>query len=220
MNRSLLLLAGGLSASGVAYGQAGLRVGGSLAALHTTNGTNLYNTAGSKLGYQVGVLYQVPLTKWLAVVPEVQYSRERLTLKQVSYAVADVGFQGDYLLNLHYLSVPVLARVALGPFYAELGPQASLLLGGRQTGTTTITSWDPGRLSTTSEVDQRISDDYQHFDAGACAGLGVRLPAGLGLSVRAYRSLVTLNHERSLYDGEYRRQTLQASLTYQLPAQQ
>jgi hypothetical protein len=43
------------------------------------------------------------------------------------------------------------------------------------------------------------------------------LPAGLGLSVRAYRGLVTLNQERSNFDGEYKRQSLQASLTYQLP---
>jgi hypothetical protein len=32
----------------------------------------------------------------------------------------------------------------------------------------------------------------------------------------AYQGLVTLNHERSAYDGKFRRQTLQASLTYQL----
>jgi hypothetical protein len=46
------------------------------------------------------------------------------------------------------------------------------------------------------------------------------LPAGLGLGVRAYRGLVTLNQEQSSYEGAFQRQSLQASLTYQLTARQ
>ncbi len=56
--------------------------------------------------------------------------------------------------------------------------------------------------------------------AGPCVGVGAKLPAGLGISVRAYRGRTTLNKERSYFDGEHQRQSLQASLTYQLPAHQ
>lgn len=62
-----------------------------------------------------------------------------------------------------------------------------------------------------------MTQDNRRFDAGACVGIGAKLPAGLGISVRAYRGLTTLNHARSVFDGEHQRQTLQASLTYQLP---
>jgi hypothetical protein len=72
-------------------------------------------------------------------------------------------------------------------------------------------------MTATQPFDQAITDSYRRFDVGPCLGVGVQLPAGLGLSVRAYRGLMTLNHERQFVDGEHQRQSLQASLTYQLP---
>ena len=216
VNRFFMVLVGNLLAASAAHAQVGLRVGGSISDLHTTDGPNVYNRAGSKAGYQLGITYQVPLNKWLALVPEVQYSDERATLAQASYAIFDIGFTADYRLSLHYLNVPVLVRATLGPVYVELGPQASFLAGGRRTGTLTTTSWGFGPLVTTNDVDQRVTEDYRRFDVGPCAGVGVRLPAGLGINVRAYRGLLALNRECNTFDGEYQRQTVQASLTYQL----
>lgn len=216
MNRFLILLGSSLFVAGTAHAQFGLRVGGSLAKLRTTTGTNLYSSTGAQLGYQVGLTYQLPLTARLALVPEVQYSNERSTLSEASYAIADISFAADSRLHLHYLNVPVLVRASLGPLYVEAGPQASLLLGGRQTGTITTTSWGVG-ATTTQPLDQDVTASNRRFDVGPCVGIGAKLPAGLGLSVRAYRGLLTLNDERSVFDGKRQRQLLQASLTYQLP---
>jgi hypothetical protein len=141
MTRFLLLLGSSLFVVGTAQAQLGLRVGGSLSQLHTTTGTNRYSRSSSQLGYQVGVTYRVPLTAWLAVVPEVQYSNERTTLSEANYTIPDRDFEADSRLRLHYLNVPVLLRASFGPLYVEAGPQVSLLLGGRQTGTVTTTSW-------------------------------------------------------------------------------
>jgi hypothetical protein len=216
MKRVLLLLSSGLLVASTAHAQFGLRVGGNLSRLHTTTGANLYSASNSRLGYQIGVTYQLPLTTWLALVPEVQYSNERTTLTEANYAIADVGFEADSRLSFHYLNVPVLVRATFGPVYVEAGPQASLLLGGRQTGTVTTANW--GMVATTRPIDQDVTESNRRFDAGASVGVGARLPAGLGVSVRAYRGLVTLNHARSAFDGEHQRQSLQASLTYQLPS--
>lgn len=215
MKQFLLLLGGGLLVASTAHAQFGLRVGGSLSKLHTTTGTNLYSNSDARLGYQVGVTYRVPLINWLSVVPEVQYSDERTTLSEVSFAIADIGFEAESRLRLHYLNVPILLRATLGPVYVEAGPQASLLLGGRQTGTITTSGW--GFTGTTQPLDQPVTERNQRFDVGPCLGIGVNLPAGLGLNVRAYRGLTTLNHERNIFDGDHQRQSLQASLTYQLP---
>ena len=66
------------------------------------------------------------------------------------------------------------------------------------------------------------------MDAGLCLGVGVKLPAGLGLNLRAYQGLVQFNRANALYNSlespytayrEYR-YTLQVALTYQLPARQ
>lgn len=215
MKRFFLLLGSSLFVAGTAHAQFGLRVGGSLSKLRTTVGTNLYSSSSSQLGYQVGVTYQLRLTSWLALVPEVQYSDERATLSEASFAIADVGFEADSRLRLHYLNAPVLVRASLGPFYVEAGPQASLLLAGHQTGTVTTSNW--GLPATTRPLDQNVTQSNRRFDVGPCIGIGAKLPAGLGLSVRAYRGLLTLNDERSIFDGQHQRQTLQASLTYQLP---
>lgn len=215
MKRVLFLLSSGLFVASTAHAQFGLRVGGNLSKLHTTSGFNLHNNSTARVGYQLGVTYQLPLATWLSLVPEVQYSYERSTLQQDSYAIADAFFSADSRLSLHYLNVPVLVRATLGPVYVEAGTQAGVLLGGRQTGTTLSGGW--GITSSTRTFDQSVTDGNRRFDAGACVGIGVKLPAGLGVSVRAYRGLVTLNHERSDFDGEHQRQSLQASLTYQLP---
>lgn len=220
MTRFLLLLGSILFVGGTAHAQFGLRVGGSLSKLRTTVGTNRYSTSSVQLGYQVGVTYQLPLTSWLALVPEVQYSDERTTLSEVNYLVADRSFEATSRLRMHYLNVPVLVRATLGPLYVEVGPQASYLLGGRQTGTTVVSSiWGPNGQAYTDRqsIDQPVTENNRRFDLGPCLGVGAKLPAGLGINVRAYRGLVTLNNERQFLDGEHQRQSLQASLTYQLP---
>lgn len=70
-----------------AHAQFGLRVGGNLSKLRTTTGVNLYNSSDARVGYQLGVTYQLPLVAWLSLVPEVQYSYERSTLQQDSYSI-------------------------------------------------------------------------------------------------------------------------------------
>jgi hypothetical protein len=216
MKQFLFLLGIGLAITNAAQAQVGLRLGGSASKLHTTDDGIMHNSSRAKLGFQAGLTYQVSLTKWLAVVPEVQYSQEQMGLAQVNYAIADAGFSADSRLRLHYLNVPVLVRASLGPVYVEAGPQVSMLLGGRQVGTATVFSGWTG-TSTSYDLDESLTDHYRRFDAGPCVGVGIMLPAGLGLSVRAYKGLVTLNHEQGNYEGGYQRQSLQASLTYQLP---
>jgi hypothetical protein len=216
MKQFLFLLGVGLVWVNGAQAQIGLRVGGNVSKFHTIDGSSYsYSSSGAKPGYQVGLTYKLPLTKWLALVPEVQYSKEQLTLSQANHAIPDAIFSADSHQSLHYLSVPVLVRASLGPVYVEAGPQASMLLGGRLVGTSQTYSGFSG-TTMSYDFDQPVSDHYQRFDVGPCVGVGVTLPAGLGLSVHAYRGLTTLNDDRRAFDGEYKRQSLQASLTYQL----
>jgi hypothetical protein len=216
MKRFLFLLSSGLAVSSAAHAQLGVRVGGSLTRLRTTEGQVVRSRSSAQSGFLVGLTYQVPLTAHLSLVPEAQYSYERTTLSQASLAVGDAYFTADTRMSLHYLNVPVLLRATFGPVYIEAGPQASVLLGGRQTGTDYITSWGAGYTTQAYTIDQEAAQDRQRFDVGPCLGLGVQLPAGLGLNVRAYQGLTSLNKARSDADGKLQRQTLQASLTYQL----
>ena len=80
MKHVLNLLGGSLLLAGTVWAQAGLRARSTLAHL-TTKGEvpaayYLDASNSARLGYQVGVFYQVPLSKSLSLVPEVQFSRE------------------------------------------------------------------------------------------------------------------------------------------------
>ncbi|RZL12568.1 MAG: PorT family protein [Hymenobacter sp.] len=209
----LLLLGAGLL-SRPAQAQLGLRLGGNL--LHIASDDSL--ATSSRLGYQVGLFYQVQLTQRFSLVPEVQFSGERV---QVSSAEAAASPQTAYQLRFSYLNVPVLARVELAPLYVEAGPQVSWLVGGRGEGAYTAGSNVVGR------IDQALTERYRRFDAGLCVGVGVKLPANLGLNLRLYQGLVNMvrqvgppySVEAIPYVGRsnQRRQTLQVALTYQLP---
>lgn len=225
MKRFLLLLSSGLLLTGSASAQIGLRAGGNL--LNFTKSDKLVGAGdvenSTRPGYQVGVYYQVALGKRFSVVPEVQFSREQQRVAETSSpSLADASYASEYRLSLSYLNVPVLLRAALGPVYLEAGPQLSVLVGGRGVGESSYYAWGAG--TTHRDIDQAATDRYHRVDAGFCLGVGVKLPAGLGLNVRAYQGLTQLNTTYSNdsvapipYSGNKQyRQTLQASLTYQL----
>jgi hypothetical protein len=207
----LLLLGGGLLLAGTAHAQVGVRVGGSLSGFKNTTSNGFRTTTGSQLGFQAGIYYQVPLGKRLALVPEVQYSNERLNVSQSSAYISgdqfNIALQGRY----NYLNVPVLLRLTLGPVYLEAGPQASVLLGSHETGYSSFFN-----SGTPSSIDRSLPDYYQRFDVGPSAGVGVKLPGGLGLNVRAYQGLISVNGDGNGI-GNFHRQTVQTSLTFQLP---
>ena len=227
MTRFLLLLGSGLLAASAAQAQVSLRVGGTWLdfskPLAQRAGAASVKTS-SQFGYQVGVAYLVPLSKRFSLVPEGQFSYERQQVTVGSNASPSIGSQSDYQLRLAYFNVPVLARLSLGPVYVEAGPQASLLVGGHGEG---ITRGYTQTSIYSIPIDQRATDRYKRFDAGFCLGVGATLPAGLGLSLRAYQGLVQVSPSYT-YEAtgipytanEEYRQTLQASLTYRLPARQ
>lgn len=227
MKQFLLVLSSSLLLTGSAVAQVGLRVGGSLSRFSTP--TSLLGAAEvhsrARLGYAVGVYYQVALTPRLSLVPELQFSREYQRVTETSSpSLADASYQSTYRLSWSYLNLPLVVRATWGPVYLEAGPQVSLLVGGRGVGQTESYSW--GGRASRYEIDQAATDRYHRLDAGFCLGVGVKLPAGLGLSLRAYQGLRSLDPAHTYdsgtpipYSGNktYRR-SLQAALTYQLAA--
>lgn len=73
----------------------------------------------------------MPLSKRLSLVPEVQFSRERvrLTTRDNNFTIPEYFGRTDSRLSMSYLVVPVLLRASFGPVYVEAGPQAYVLLG-------------------------------------------------------------------------------------------
>lgn len=208
--------------AGLAQAQVGVRAGTNLLHLTTSPTDGSSFSTSSRLGYEAGVFYQQPLTKHLALVPEVQFSREQSQVAVDNYRNAGNYFLSSYHLRLSYLNVPVLLRYTLGRVHFDAGPQASWLLGGQGTGQGSyLVGGDAGG---DFAIDQAASDRFRRFHLGACVGIGVSLPAGLGLDVRASQSFTSIRRNTywqvsgaiSLPDDNIYRQTIQASLTYQL----
>lgn len=126
--------------TGTAYAQVGLRVGGSLMAFNDACAERFATTASAenrvRLGYQMGVFYQVQLKEspYMSLMPEVQFSREQQAVTLTDVTAGGLLLTSNYRLRLDYLNVPLLLRVTLGLLQLEAGPQGSLLLGGRYCG--------------------------------------------------------------------------------------
>jgi hypothetical protein len=208
----LLLLGASLLLATPVHAQFGLRAGANLVRLGLANDTL---STSSRLGYQLGLFYQVPLSQRWSLVPEVQFSRERI---RVNSALDRVAI--NYRLRFSYLNLPIVARFTIGSVYVEAGPQFSWLVGGHGEGTI---SFDHAIIS---RIDQATTEVYRRFTAGPCLGIGVKLPAGLDLSVRAYQGLGnSIRQDKLLFNAtpipyqgrsSQHRQTLQVSLAYQL----
>lgn len=227
ITRLFWLAASSVVLAGTAHAQVGLRVGGSLMMFNDAFAERFATTASvetkGRLGYQVGVFYQVQLKEspYMSLVPEVQFSREQQAVTLTDVGVSGLLLTSDYHLRLDYLNVPLLLRVTLGPLQLEAGPQGSILLGGRGEGSTIGPGG--GFSSYYLPIDQPATDRYRRFDFGLTLGIGAKLPSGLGVNVRFYQGITQINGSSRgtfavPYSGsdEYRR-TLQASLTYQLP---
>lgn len=212
--KRFFLLGSSLLLVSTSYAQIGLRAGGLLAGFASSTSNSFHTSTQNKLSYAAGLYYHQQLTKRLSIVPEVLYSKGRMTINRSNNTMLG-GFKAAYKATFAYVDVPVLLRVGVGrAFYVEAGPQVGRLVGGHQSGTVQ-------NGTTTYEVNYKVTDSnagYRRFDAGPCLGVGFVLPAGLGLNVRAYQGLVSLTQDGAANIAHLYRQSLQAALTYQLSA--
>lgn len=127
-----------------------------------------------KTGLTGGLVVRIRPSTRFAVQPEILYSQQG-----AGNGLQPGSTSPDYELRLHYLSVPVLAKVYIGQLVnIQFGPQASLLLSG----------WEEGKVEKqsggTMDVSREVSKDYSATSFSLCGGVGVDLPNGLLASVR------------------------------------
>ncbi len=149
-----LLLAG----ASQARAQFGIKAGVNKAVL---DGQNINMDTDYKTTYHVGAFLRLPILGPLSVQPEVLYS---LQGSEFNSTVA------NYDTKLHYLNIPVLAHVKIGPVYAEAGPQFGVLLGARENGTLRISAADGY-----GPVDRTADNNYKKNDFALAAGAGLEL---------------------------------------------
>lgn len=136
--------------AGKAQGQTGVRAG--------WNYTDIKGiSADGNVGFHAGLYHKVNFLGLLAIEPGIQYSQKGGEINGVDGTVKD---------RLHYIDVPLIARLGILPFINIFaGPQASVLLGRNYRGTAEVSSLD----------------ELTVFDMGGVVGLGIKLPLGFNV---------------------------------------
>ena len=165
-----------------AHAQFGVKGGINIAELKGRSGED----ATYKTFYHVGILYQWNLLGPLYIQPELQYSVQGSNLK---------GALTDYDTKLHYFTVPVLAKIVVGPVFVEAGPQFGYLVSANQKGQVQVNS--TGGSASYGQVDQDATSSYKRADFSLAAGVGLKFSA-LSIGGRYVAGLNDINDAKNL----------------------
>jgi len=158
------------------------------------NFSNLYvnDAADNKMltGFNLGLFAKLPLSKSLAIQPELYY-----TTKGAQTTYSSTFINGTVQYNFNYLEVPVLFVVNVTDnFNLHIGPYLGYMLNGKVKNESNVSSVD---------FDEKINtEDYNKFDAGIAAGAGVDLGA-VSLGARYTYGLTKVGKERTFAGTAY-----------------
>lgn len=170
-------------------------------------GPNYDSSLGSyKLGYNAGLSFLIPLSSdgFFSLAPELLYNRKgyeiESTQKNVTGNISKIETEQQRVL--HYLDVPVLARINAGGMFFELGPQVSYLFGSRTKNqvTTKYTDGTKDKVEDRSEFTdylggirkEKTKGDLSNVDISGVAGVGYMTESGLSIGLRYARGFNSL----------------------------
>lgn len=165
MKKTLLLLSLAAGSLG-AHAQSprfGMKAGVSLTNFTPTN--NDY-----KFGFHGGLLADFGISRIFSIHPELLYS-----MKGEKFASFDNATQ-----TMHYIDLPVLARIQTKGFFFEAGPQLGVLVAASFHGPALTYFSMPSPSYITSDN----KSQFNSVDLGYVAGVGYQLASGPGLGVR------------------------------------
>lgn len=219
MKKSLALTLALVSAAAVAHAQdaGGFRIGIKAGATYSNvSGDNVNLLTGNnystdlgdyKLGYNGGISATIPLSSdgFFSFSPELLYNRKgyEISSTQKSGLAAGVSsVEQEQQRVLHYLDVPLLAKINAGGLFFELGPQVSYLFGSKTKAQTT-TKYNNGTKDKVEDNggfldytglsrDEAYKSDLAQFDISGVAGVGYMTDGGISLGLRYARGFNSL----------------------------
>ena len=168
----------------LAQAQFGIKAGVNVAEITSSNDEN----PSYKLFYHVGAFYQVKLIGPLSIQPEVQYSVAGGNLK---------SNLADYDTKLQYFTVPILAKLTLGPVFVEAGPQFGVLLTADQSGQMQVGFAADGTPAY-GNVSRPATSSFSRGEFSVVGGVGLKLATGFSLGGRLVAGLKDINDAKSL----------------------
>ncbi|GAB3585114.1 porin family protein [Hymenobacter daeguensis] len=168
----------------LARAQFGIKGGLNVAEMTGQDGAS----ASYKPFYHVGIFYQADLLGPLSIQPEIQYSLQGGNLKSAFT---------DYDSQLHYLTVPILAKLTVGPVFLEAGPQFGVLLSASQSGKYQVGFTADGMPAYGNES-RPATSQFKRGDFSVVGGVGLRLASNFSLGGRLVAGLNDINDAKNL----------------------
>lgn len=184
MKNLLLLLLLSVFCTTVAQAQFGVKGGLNVAVLEGRVGED----ASYKTFYHVGALYEIKVLGPVSIQPEVQYSVQGGRLKSAFT---------DYDTKLQYFTVPVLAKVRIGPVFAEAGPQLGVLVRANQNGRVQVGLAEDGTPAY-GNVNRPATGSFKRGDFSLVAGAGLKMAGGFSVGGRFIAGLNDVNDARNI----------------------
>ena len=119
---------------------------------------------------------------------------------EAHYSQQGSKFSLNQIINtnsLDYINIPILIRNDIGPLNIHFGPQFSILKNARD------------------DIINNIKDQFKGRDFSLVAGVGLRLPARLGISLRYVKGLKNIS-DPNLLNSETRNTMFQLSIKYSI----
>lgn len=207
MKKTLLIVLLSVFLVPLAQAQLGVKGGLNVAELTGREG----ESSSYKAFYHVGVFYQANLVGPLSIQPEVQYSVAGGNLKSAF---------SNYDNKLHYLTVPVLAKVTLGPVFVEAGPQFGVLLSANQSGRLQVGLAEDGTPAY-GNVSRPATGSFKRSDFSVVGGVGLKLASNFSLGGRLVAGLNDVNDVKNLSginDPRLKNRVFQVYAAFQLGA--
>ncbi len=166
--------------------QFGIKGGANFSNLYTedVDDTNVLTS------FNAGIYTTFPITDFIAIQPEFLFSQKGSEL------VYNNAFaSGTAKFKLNYIEVPVLLKINLAKnFNVHAGPYFAYLVDAQITNET-----DGGSFDFENNYD---NDDFNKFDAGLAAGIGIDLDK-VGIGLRYNYGLATVGKERTVAGQTY-----------------
>jgi hypothetical protein len=187
----------------------GVKVGGTYSSISGDNvsqitGPNFNSDLGSyKLGYNVGIGTSFPISSdgFFSIAPELLYNRKGYEISSTR-TVGSVETEIEQQRVLHYLDLPILAKINADGLFFELGPQVSYLFGSKvkQQTTTKDASGNKTKVDNNGSFQDYTGasrgdadkSDLAQFDIAGVAGIGYQTEGGLSLGLRYARGFNSL----------------------------
>ncbi|AHM63601.1 hypothetical protein D770_26790 [Flammeovirgaceae bacterium 311] len=175
--------------------------------------TDMMNTTGvmkteMNPGFHAGAYLQVPVSQTVSFEPGVYYSQKGMQVSQTFETNSFFKPQATVTNTSHYIEMPVLMRVHLGPgFQVYAGPQLSYLVDNQVRA-------EAGVLGLSYEQNWSVDPGLRKADFGVTGGIGYEFAQGLNLQAGYEWGLSSLDEGKSNFDAYNRVIKLSVGYTF------